>query len=92
VDDSETDSEVESNHSSNEAGPSSKSLSSQLKDNKKTASLPKKKKKRKRIAEAWKYFEQEGSFAACQVEITKDGIKKNVVINMIILTQIQSHL
>ncbi|CAG8529707.1 26139_t:CDS:1, partial [Gigaspora margarita] len=76
VDDSETNSELESVHNSNEAGPSSKSLSYQLKDNKKTASLPKKKKKHKHIAEAWKYFEQEGSFAVCQVEITKNGIKK----------------
>ncbi|CAG8778717.1 14355_t:CDS:2 [Gigaspora margarita] len=69
VNDSETDSELESDHNSNETGPvskSSKSLSSQLIDNKKTASLPKKKKKHKCIAEAWKYFEQEESFAVCQ--------------------------
>ncbi|CAG8815001.1 37923_t:CDS:2, partial [Gigaspora margarita] len=41
-----TDSELESDHNSNKAEPSkfSKSLSSQLKDNKKTASLPKKEK------------------------------------------------
>ncbi|CAG8818212.1 1706_t:CDS:2, partial [Gigaspora margarita] len=52
LDDSETDSELKSNHNSNEAGPSSKSsksLSSQLKDNKKTASLPKKKKKQENV-------------------------------------------
>ncbi|CAG8790744.1 43820_t:CDS:2, partial [Gigaspora margarita] len=45
IDDSETDSELESDYNSNEARPSSKSLSSQLKDNKKTTSLPKKKRK-----------------------------------------------
>ncbi|CAG8685826.1 12980_t:CDS:2, partial [Racocetra fulgida] len=54
---------------------SPKSLSSVLKD-KKTTSLPKKRKKRRLIAEAWHYFKIEGNFAVCQVEITQDGKQK----------------
>ncbi|CAG8679612.1 22295_t:CDS:2 [Cetraspora pellucida] len=72
----ETDSEPDINdNNSSEIGSSSKSLLSVLKD-KKTTSLPKKRKKCKLIAEAWQYFKIEGNFVVCQVELTQDGKKK----------------
>ncbi|CAG8719207.1 6332_t:CDS:2, partial [Racocetra fulgida] len=60
---------------------SPKSLSSVLKD-KKTTGLPKKRKQRRLIAEAWHYFKIEGNFTVCQAEkkeqVTLEQVLDNV--------------
>ncbi|CAG8810940.1 1710_t:CDS:1, partial [Gigaspora margarita] len=70
-----------------EVEPSSIPLSFVPKD-KQTTSQPKKRKKRRLIAEAWQYFKLQENFAACQIKITQDE-KKNASANITVVIQIQ---